>query len=97
MSQLKEVVDLIVIRNYVASSVNNFSLKREVTNELNSMTMLLDKLIIDQLTSKEFKSLIHFDQASEVVKDVAKTTNIKAIMNPSNKVVTIEEGKAEVK
>ena len=97
MSNIKDIVDLIAIRNYVSNSVNNFSLKREVSNELNSMTILLDKMIIDQLMGKEFKELINFGQASEAVKEVVKTTNLKSSMNPSNKFVTIEEGKPEVK
>lgn len=97
MKSLRDINDLINIRNYVASSVNNYSLKREVTNELNAMTMLLDKMIVSQLTSEEFKKIINFDTASEVIKEVAKTTNIKSSMNPSNKIVTMEDGKAEVK
>lgn len=97
MKSLQEIVDLITIRNYAANSVNNHSLKRDVTNQLNTTVILLDKILVEQLVSEEFKSLVHFENASEIIKDVVKHTSLKGNMNPSNVVVTIENGKPELK
>jgi hypothetical protein len=97
MRSIKDISDLINIRNYVASSVNNFNLKRETTNHLNKVMMLLDRLIINDLNSDQFKSIISFEDADEVVKEVAMNNNIKANLSPSNKTVTMENGKPEIK
>ena len=95
--KINEIVDLITIRNYVANSINNHSIKRDSVNQLNTTLMLLDKMLVEELISDKFKEKINFKNAEEVVKEVIQTTNIKYNMKPTNKFVTIEDGKAEIK
>jgi hypothetical protein len=92
-----EIVDLIQIRNYVANSINNHSIKRESVNQLNTTLILLDKMLVSELTGDNFKQKINFENAESAVREVMQTTNIKYNMKSSNKVVTMEEGKAEIK
>jgi hypothetical protein len=92
-----EIVDLIQIRNYVANSINNHSIKRESVNQLNTTLILLDKMLVSELTGDNFKQKINFENAENAVREVMQTTNIKYNMKPSNKVVTMGEGKAEIK
>jgi hypothetical protein len=94
--KINEIVDLIQIRNYVANSINNHSLKRDSVNQLNTTLILLDKMLVEELTGDKFKEKINFENAQEAIKEVIQTTNIKYNMKPSNKTVIVEEGKAKV-
>lgn len=96
MKDLSILTDLISIRNYVSLSINNFSLKREDINKLNTTLIMLDKLIVSKLFSDEFKKLINFDNAKDAIQEVINTNNIRVGMNASEKVVTINDGKPEI-
>jgi hypothetical protein len=95
--KISEIVDLIHVRNYVANSINNHSLKRDSVNQLNTTLILLDKMLVSELTGSTFKDKIHFENAKEAVQEVVETTNIKFNMKPSSKIVVVNEDKVEVK
>ena len=78
MSLTSELNELINIRNYVCSAINNYSLSRTSVSELNVMNILLDKLIIEKLLSKEFKEYVRFEDKDKAVAEVRKITDIKS-------------------
>lgn len=95
--KISEIVNLITIRNYVANSINNHSIRRDVVNELNKTLILLDKTLTDEIIGDAFKNAISFENADAAVKEVIKTTNIKNGMNKTEKIVVIEEGMSQTR
>lgn len=75
---LSEINNLIQVRNYVANATNNYSLSKVVVAELSTMLLLLDRLIVEKLTGKDFKEYINFADKAKAIADVAKITNIKS-------------------
>lgn len=75
---LKEITDLIQVRNYVQSATGNYGLSRAVVTDLNAMVILLDKLIVEKLMSPAFKEYIKFEDRAKAIAEVAKLTNIKS-------------------
>ncbi len=56
--KIVEIADLISIRNYVANSINNFSLKREHVRDLDKTLALLDNILVEEITGDSFKETI---------------------------------------
>lgn len=52
------IVDLIKIREYIVTCVNNMHLDRSSLNNLNKLLPILDKKIISIILSDEFKNLL---------------------------------------
>lgn len=75
---LKELSDLITIRQYVVNSTGNMSLDRPTVNELNGMLILLDKKIVGILKGTEFKDYIGYEGVKQAIEDVVRITNIKS-------------------
>lgn len=75
---LFEISNLIQIRNYIAQAIQNYGIKKEVVSELNDMILMVDKLIIDNLTSPQFKEKISFSNLKEIKEDIIKRSNIKS-------------------
>ena len=75
--EIKDVSDLIHIRNYVYGAINNSALNKKVAHELNKIQILLDNTIVEHVLSAEFKDLIGFDDVDAAVKEAAKNNNIK--------------------
>ena len=75
---LKELTELIAIRQYVVNSVNNASIDRKTVNVMNGTLLLLDKKILGLLQSDEFKTYINYSDVSQAIKDVAYITNIRS-------------------
>lgn len=57
---LRELTDLIAIRQYIAETRGNYSIDRAAINELDSMLLSLDKKIVELIRSKEFKAHVQF-------------------------------------
>lgn len=74
---LKEITDLISIRQYVSNATGNMSLDRSTINELNGILILLDKKIVGILKDYEFKDYIGYQGVKQAIEDVARITNIK--------------------
>lgn len=75
---LKELVDLITVRNYVASVINNSSFDRSIVNDLSGMTILLDKKIVATLRTSEFKEYINFQDVKKAISEAINLNNIKS-------------------
>ena len=73
---LNEIVDLIRIRDYVINSIALPTIDRKTVNELNGMLLLLDKMIIGMITSKEFKEYVGYQNVQEAKEAAARITNI---------------------
>jgi hypothetical protein len=56
---LKEVSELIQIRDYLVACVNNMNLDRVSLNSMNKLLPLVDKKIISILLAPDFKELLH--------------------------------------
>ncbi len=73
---LKELTDLIKIRDYVINSRAMPTIDRKTVNELDGMLLLLDKKIIGILTSSEFKEYIDYKNVQEAKEAAVRITNI---------------------
>lgn len=75
---LKEITDLVAIRQYVVNQIGNGSISRENVSILNGMLILVDNKIIGLLKSDEFKDYIGYKDVRKAIEDVARITNIKS-------------------
>lgn len=78
MTDLRELVDLITIRQYVINSTGNPAIDKATVNYMNGMLLLLDKKIIQLLQTENFKDYINYSDVKQAIADVAKITNIKS-------------------
>lgn len=78
--ELKELVDLITIRQYVANSTGNSSIDRATVNTMNNMLILIDNKILALLKGDKFKDYINYADVKKAVEDVVRITNIKSGM-----------------
>lgn len=75
---LNEISSLIEIRNYISSSINNYSISRDMVADLNKMLILIDRRIVDKLLAKDFKDFLGFKDVDKFVADAARINNIKS-------------------
>lgn len=76
--ELKELTDLIAIRQYVVNSTANPAIDRATVNYMNDLLLLTDKKIIAILASQDFKEYIEYKNALAARQEVARITNIKS-------------------
>jgi hypothetical protein len=83
---LKELVDLITIRQYVVNSTANSTIDRATVNYMNGALLMIDKKILRILQSDEFKEYVDYKDVRKAIEDVANINNIKAGLqrNPHN-------------
>lgn len=82
--ELKEIVDLIRVRDYVINSISLPTIDRKTVNELNGILLLLDKKIIGLLTDSDFKDYIGYKDVQEAKKQAANITNIYSGIDNKN-------------
>jgi hypothetical protein len=75
---LKEINELINVRNYIATAANSSYNDRHTCSMLNGMLILVDKKIIDLLQSEDFKEYIEYKDVRKAIEDAAKHNNIKS-------------------
>jgi len=75
---LKELTDLIAIRQYVINATGNPTIDRATVTHMNNTLLLLDKKIIGLLQSDEFKEYINYADIRKAIEDVSRITNIKS-------------------
>lgn len=75
---LRELVDLITIRQYVVNSTANPAIDRETVNFMIGSLLLIDKKIIGILKDKEFKEYINYGDVQKAKIEAAQITNIKS-------------------
>jgi hypothetical protein len=75
---LKELVDLITIRQYVVNSTGNGAISRATVSVMNGMLILIDNKIMGLLQSDEFKEYINYGDVRKAIEEVARITNIKS-------------------
>jgi hypothetical protein len=76
--QLKELTDLIVIRQYVVNSTANPAVDRKTVNYLNGALLMIDKKIIGLLQSDDFKKYIDYQDVRKAIEEVAHLNDIKS-------------------
>lgn len=72
---LKELSDLITIRNYVLVSVDDFAIDKETSRYMGDLKLMLDQKIIELLKDEKFKDYVGYDGLTEVKQERAKTQN----------------------
>ena len=75
---LRELVDLITIRQYVVNSTANPAIDRSTVNFMTGSLLLIDKKIIGLLKSNEFKEYINYGDVQQAKIEAAQITNIKS-------------------
>lgn len=75
---LKELVDLITIRQYVVNSTGNASIDRSTVNYMNGALLMIDKKIVGLLQSDDFKKYIDYKDVRKAIEEVANNNNIKS-------------------
>lgn len=75
---LKQLVDLITVRQYVVNSTANPAIDRATVNFANGALLLIDKKIFAILQSTEFKEYINYADVQQAKIDAANITNIKS-------------------
>ena len=75
---LRELKDLISVREYVAMMINNFNTDRVTLNELSGILLLLDKKALSILKSHEFKAYVNYQEAKKAIEEVRNNSNIKS-------------------
>lgn len=73
---LNELTALINVKRYVADSVGIMAIDRKTVSVLNGILLLLDKKIIEILTSDEFKEYIDYENVQAAKVAAVKITNI---------------------
>lgn len=76
--ELKELTDLITVRQYIVNSTANPAIDRATVNYMNDLLLLTDKKIIALLSNNEFKEYIEYKNARAAREEVARITNIKS-------------------
>lgn len=74
--ELKELTDLIAIRQYVINSSGISTISKKSINELSSVLLLLDSKIIGIITCSEFKDYIGYQNVEEAKLAAARINNI---------------------
>lgn len=75
---LKEITELMSIRQYVVNSTANPAINRETVSYMNGLLILLDKKIVSLLKSDDFKEYIDYQNVRQAIEEVARITNIKS-------------------
>jgi hypothetical protein len=75
---LREITDLIAIRNHIVNSINNYALARDKVSQLNEMLILLDRRIVDKLLDQDFKDFLGFKDVKKFVQEARENNNIRS-------------------
>jgi hypothetical protein len=75
---LKELVDLIAIRQYVVNSTGNPAIDRATVNDMVGMLLMIDKKIIGIIRSDDFKHYVDYKDVQRAKMEAAQITNIKS-------------------
>lgn len=75
---LKELVDLIAIRQYVVNATANPTIDRATVNVVNGVLLLLDKKILGIIQGNAFKEYINYADVQQAKIDAANVTNIRS-------------------
>lgn len=86
---LRDIVDLIQIRNYVMMAVNNSAIDKKRAHALNDIQVLLDRTIVDHILDVDFKNSIGFDDVEAAVLEAAKNNNIRTGMKTGKETIPV--------
>lgn len=75
---LRELVDLITVRQYVVNSTGNATIDRATVGVMNNMLILIDKKILALLQGNDFKEYINYGDVKKAVQQVSQQNNIKS-------------------
>jgi len=94
---LREIVDLINIRQYVVNSTANPAIDRSTVNYMNGLLLLLDRKITGLLQSDKFKDYIDYKDVRKAIEEVAYVTNIKSGLQRNPLTGQLEDPRAKQK
>jgi len=77
MELLKEISELVQIRQYLSNTMGNPTLDRKTVTIMNNTLLLLDRKIVDLLQSAPFQNYIGYGDVAKVVQKAANLSNIK--------------------
>lgn len=72
---LQEITNLIQLRNYISTAVNNMSTERKAMNELHNMLLLIDQKLVNTIISDNFKEELGIKDSGKAVSEIVKTNN----------------------
>lgn len=75
---LKEITELITIRQYVYNSIANPSIDRGTVGFLNGLLIMIDKKIVGNLSDVQFKEYVSYKDVKKAIQEVAHINNIKS-------------------
>ena len=78
---LKELTNLIQVRNYLSDTMGNSAFDRATVSEMNGSLILIDKKIVEIIKSNSFKNYINWNDVKSAVENVARINNIKYNIN----------------
>jgi hypothetical protein len=71
------IASLVEIRNHVNALVNgNFTLAKDKMKDLQKVSLLMDRKIVDMVLSSEFKSFVNFQDAGKAMQEAIKNNTI---------------------
>jgi hypothetical protein len=76
--ELKELVDLITVRQYVVNSTGNSTIDRQTVNYMNGLLLMIDKKIVQLLQSDDFKDYVQYKDVRKAIEEVANSNNIRS-------------------
>ncbi len=94
---LKELTDLINIRQYVVNSTSNPAIDRATVSYMNGILLLLDRKIVGLLRSDDFKEYIDYKDVRKAVEEVAAITNIRSGLQRNPLTGQLEDPRAKKK
>jgi hypothetical protein len=75
----EQISHLIAIRDYINALVSgNYNTEKSKIHDLQKISLLLDRKIVDALVSPEFKSFVNFADAQSAVQAAARQNNIRS-------------------
>lgn len=76
--ELKEITDLIAIRQYILNSTDNASLDKKVVNYMSKLLLMVDRKIVETLQSDSFKEYVNYQDIAKTLEDVVRMNDIKS-------------------
>jgi hypothetical protein len=75
---LRELTDLISIRQYVVNASANPAIDRTTVNFVTGTLLLMDKKILNILQGEEFKEYIGYENLKEAKREAVEISNIRS-------------------
>ena len=75
---LKEMTDLIAIRQYMANAAGNYNLNKDTVNYLAKLILMVDIKLVELLQNSEFKKYVNYQDVDKAVIEARLRSDIKS-------------------